>query len=157
MIRRAHPSDASAIRALWNLAILKTLITFNAVAKTQAEVETAIAEQDAFFVAEEAGAVLGYAAFAPFRTGIGYAQTKEHSIMLAPEARGRGLGRALMDALEVEARAQDVHALIAGVSGSNPGGEPFHAALGFVTVGRMSEVGHKFDAWHDLILMQKVL
>lgn len=157
MIRPATLSDAPMIRTLWNLAICETLITFNTAAKTLEDVETAITTQDAFFVAEEGGKVLGYAAFAPFRAGVGYAQTKEHSIMLLPEARGRGIGRDLMGALEGTARAQGVHSLIAGVSGSNPDGEPFHAALGFVTVGRLPDVGRKFDQWHDLVLMQKVL
>ncbi|WP_432449614.1 GNAT family N-acetyltransferase [Aliiroseovarius marinus] len=157
MLRPASGADALAVQALWNLAIRDTLITFNAVEKSPDEVAQAIEDHDAFIVAEDAGEVQGYAAFGPFRAGVGYAHTKEHSIMLAPSARGRGIGRALMQALENEARAQGVHSLIAGVSGSNPMGEPFHAAMGFQLVGRVPEAGQKWGGWHDLVLMQKIL
>ncbi|WP_300519111.1 GNAT family N-acetyltransferase [Aliiroseovarius sp.] len=157
MIRAATPEDATGIQALWNLAIRDTLITFNSVEKTQDEVRRAIDTHDAFLVAEEGGAILGYAAFGPFRAGVGYTPTKEHSIMLDPAARGRGIGRALMLRLEEAARAQRVHSLIAGVSGSNPGAEDFHVALGFARVAVVPEVGFKFDRWHDLVLMQKFL
>jgi len=156
-IRPAKPTDAPDIQVLWNRSIRETLITFNSIKKTLEEVETAIQNEDAFLVAVDGAQLLGYASFAPFRGGVGYSHTKEHSIMLAQEARGHGVGRALMDALEDEARQQGVHSLIAGVSGSNPMGEPFHAALGFKTVGIVPESGRKFDQWHDLVLMQKFL
>ncbi|MCK8465237.1 N-acetyltransferase family protein [Aliiroseovarius sp. S1339] len=157
MIRPATKADVPAIQALWNFAIRETLITFNSVGKSPDEVAKAIAEFDAFLVAEDAGQVIGFAALFPFRSGVGYAQTKEHSIMLSAEARGRGLGRALMVALEDAARALGVRSLIAGVSASNPDGVPFHAAMGFTTVGRVKQAGCKFDQWHDLVLMQKLL
>jgi phosphinothricin acetyltransferase len=157
VIRAATPDDAPGIQTLWNLAIRETLITFNSVEKTRDEVREAILTHDAFLVAEQDGKLLGYAAFGPFRAGIGYAPTKEHSIMLDPSVRGRGVGRALMTRLEDVARTQGVHSLIAGVSGSNPGAEAFHAAVGFTKVAVVPEVGFKFDQWHDLVLMQKFL
>lgn len=157
MIRPAELGDAEGIAALWNLAIRETLITFNSNEKTLEEVRFAIGDSDAFFVAEENGEILGYASFGPFRSGVGYAHTKEHSIMIAPATRGRGVGRALMARVEGVARAQGVHSLIAGVSGSNPGAEEFHTALGFAKVAVLPEVGFKFDRWHDLVLMQKFL
>ncbi|MCK0142210.1 GNAT family N-acetyltransferase [Aliiroseovarius sp. F20344] len=156
-IRAATVADAAAILELWNLAILETLITFNSVAKTLEDVTQMIATVKAVLVAEENGDVLGYASLDQFRTGAGYTHTAEHAIMLAPKARGKGFGRALMQALETEARVLEFHSMIAGVSASNPMGEPFHKAVGFKTVGVIPEAGRKFDQWHDLILMQKTL
>lgn len=157
MIRVATSEDTAVIQSLWNLAIRETLITFNSVEKSLSEVAQAVTAYDAFFVADEGGQVLGFAGYGDFRAGIGYAHTKEHTIMLAPEARGKGLGRALMQVVEDHARAQKVHSMIAGVSGSNPMGVPFHAAIGYANVGVVPQAGRKFDQWHDLVLMQKLL
>lgn len=157
MIRPAKPSDATHIHGLWNFAIRETLISFSTTERTLDEVRTAMETYDGFFVAEMGEEVVGYAAYGPFRSGDGYAQTKEHAVMLAPHARGQGLGRALMVAVEEHARARGVHVLVAGVSAANIGAEPFHKALGFATVGHMPEVGHKFGSWQDLVLMQKIL
>ncbi|MCK0137796.1 GNAT family N-acetyltransferase [Aliiroseovarius sp. F47248L] len=157
MIRAATQADIPAILMLWNLAIRETLITFNTVEKSPDDVANAIRVYDAFLVAEYDGQVVGFAALFPFRTGVGYAHTKEHSIIVSPSARGCGLGRALILTLETAARDQGVHSMIAGVSASNPDGEPFHAAIGFDTVGRVADAGYKFGQWHDLVLMQKKL
>nr|WP_306418703.1 GNAT family N-acetyltransferase [Aliiroseovarius pelagivivens] len=157
IVRAARMTDAPAIQKLWNLAILETLITFNSVPKTRLEVETAIESAKCMLVAEEAGQVIGYASFDQFRAGVGYAHTAEHSIMMDPDARGRGAGRFLMTQIEDEARTQGFHSMIAGVSRSNPMGEPFHAAMGYQTVGVIPQAGRKHDQWHDLVLMQKIL
>ena len=99
----------------------------------------------------------GLRLFGPFRSGPGYVQTMEHTIYLAAAARGKGAGRALMEALEAEAKARDVHVLVAGVGGENAAGIAFHMRLDFAEVGRMPQVGQKFDRWMDLVLLQKML
>lgn len=156
MIRPATAADAPAIAAFWDPLIRDTLVTFNPVEKTEAEIATLIATREGFLVADE-GDILGFATYAQFRGGLGYAFAQEHTIILAPAGQGRGLGRALMAALADRARAHGHHILIAGVSGSNPAGVAFHAALGFAEVGRVAQAGWKFGRWHDLVLMQKML
>jgi phosphinothricin acetyltransferase len=158
IIRQARVSDAAAITVMLNDVVDKTTITFTAVRKTEESVADDIrARGPAFQVVERDGEPVGFATYFPFRSGPGYGRTKEHSIVLTAKARGQGIGRALMTALEEVARAEGVHVLMAGVSGENPSGLAFHAAIGFVEVGRLSEVGFKFDRYLDLVLMQKVL
>ncbi|WP_322865650.1 N-acetyltransferase family protein [Aquicoccus sp. G2-2] len=158
MIRAARASDADAIAAIWNTVISETTITFTTTRKTTNGLAADIMTRGSgFLVAEESSEILGFATYFPFRNGPGYAHTVEHSIMLAPSAKGKGLGRALMDVLCENARAAGKHSLIAGVSGENAAAIAFHAALGFRVIARLPEVGRKFGRWHDLVLMQKML
>lgn len=157
-IRPAVAADAAAICAILNPIIRDTTVTFTTDPRRPEEVAAEIAERlPAFLVAEADGRVIGYATYGAFRKGSGYAATAEHSVHLAPEARGRGAGRALMAGLELVARAAGIHVLVAGISGSNAAGMAFHARLGFTETGRMAEVGRKNGQWLDLVLMQKVL
>lgn len=161
MIREATVEDAEAIAALWSALIRDTAVTFNSVEKTPQDVTALLLEKAEeglpFLVACPEDRVLGFATYGQFRAGIGYRHTMEHSIMLAAEARGLGLGRGLMTALEDHARARGVHSLWAGVSGENPAGVTFHRHMGFTDLGRLPEVGNKFGRWMDLVLMYKLL
>ncbi|MFD0911509.1 GNAT family N-acetyltransferase [Ruegeria arenilitoris] len=158
IIRPARPRDAAQIAEITNTIIRGTLITFTTTERSPEEIARDIDERGlAFQVAELDGRVVGYATYGSFRSGPGYAHSREHTILLAPEGRGRGTGRALIRALEEVARSQGVHVLVAGISAENPGAIAFHAAVGFQTVGRMPEVGHKWGRWLDLVLMQKIL
>lgn len=161
MIRPAAETDAGAIAAIWNAVIRDTAITFTTEEKTKAGIGAMIAGGRAagarVFVADEGGAVLGFSCHGQFRAGPGYARCMEHSIHLAPGARGRGLGRALLLATEAEAAAGGAHSMIAGISGENQAGVAFHAAMGYRKIAILPEVGNKFGRWMDLVLMQKFL
>jgi phosphinothricin acetyltransferase len=160
VIRAAEAADAGAVAALWNHYIRDTLVTFNFAEKPEEEVAATIAARraagQAFLVAEDGG-LLGFATYAQFRGGVGYARTMEHTVLLDAGARGRGVGRALMAAVEAHARDAGVHSLFGGVSGANPEGRAFHLAVGYAEVAVLREVGFKWGRWLDLHLMQKVL
>jgi L-amino acid N-acyltransferase YncA len=157
-LRPACAQDAERICAIWNHVIETSAATFTTAPKTESGITADIAARGpAFQVAEWDGQVIGFATYFQFRGGPGYRFTMEHSIQLAPEARGRGAGRALMGVLEQAARDAEVHSLWAGVTGENPDGVAFHARLGFVEAARLPEVGYKFGRWMDLVLMQKIL
>ena len=156
-IRPAEAQDAAALAAIQNPVIRETAITFNPQPRTEEDMAKAISGALCFLVAEEAGQVLGFASYDQFRKGQGYARTVEHTIVLAEEARGRGIGRALMAAIEDHARAAGMGSIWAGVSGENPAGVAFHARLGFEEVARLPKVGFKFGRWMDLVLMRKWL
>ena len=158
LVRNAKAGDAVRIAEIWNAEIRKGVSTFNSVEKSISEIENNIQTRGAAFqVADRAGAVIGFATYFPFRRGVGYAFSKEHTIYLTPDARGTGAGRALMEALFPIAKAEGVHSLMAGIAGENTVGVRFHATLGFNEVARLPEVGYKFNRWMDLILMQKFL
>lgn len=132
-------------------------MTFNPVPKTTAEIIDMIAQRPSFLVAERGGDVAGFVTYGPFRGGVGYAHTAEHTVIVDPVAQGGGAGRALMTAAIDHARAADIHVLVAGVSGENGAAIAFHRRLGFEQVALMPQVGRRFDRWLDLVLMQKRL
>ncbi|MCW1934235.1 GNAT family N-acetyltransferase [Pararhodobacter zhoushanensis] len=157
MIRPAVPGDAAAIAAFWNPQIRDTVVTFSPLERSPDEIIAMITQRQAFVVADLGDGPIGFATYAQFRSGPGYAFAQEHTIILSPQASGKGVGRALMTAIEDIARGHGHRAMIAGVSGSNPAGIAFHAAIGYLEVGRLPQVGWKLGSWHDLVLMQKLL
>ena len=157
-IRAARTADAAAIAAIWNAVIRDTLVTFTTREKTEALLSAHISERaGAFWVAEDRGRVAGFATYGPFRAGPGYAATAEHTVILAPDARGRGLGRALLQKAMDHAADHGIHVMVAGISSANPEAVAFHAAMGFARTGLMPQVGRKQGQWLDLIFMQKTL
>ncbi len=161
IVRDARAGDAPDIAGIWNPVIAGSAATFTDRPKAEAEIAAMIESRCAagfgFLVAEATGQVRGFVTWAQFRAGPGYAGCLEHTIMVQAGAQGQGVGRVLMGALQERARAQHHRMLIGAISGANPAGLGFHAALGFAQVGRIPAAGVKSGAAHDLILMQKFL
>ncbi|MXP62401.1 N-acetyltransferase family protein [Roseomonas sp. M0104] len=102
--------------------------------------------------------VLGFASFAEFRGNWpGFRHTVEHSVHIRTDTRGRGVGCALVTALEHEARMLDKHVMVASVDAANAPSLRMHEKLGFQRVALMPQVGCKFGQWLDLVLLQKRL
>lgn len=161
LIRAAEPADLPAIVDIVNDAVLNSTALFEYEPHTLEQQAAWLAEKRAdgwpVLVAECDGRVLGYATFGTFRVRPAYSRTVEHSIYVADEQRGRGVGRQLLEALIAEARVRGLHVMIGGIDGSNAASIAFHAAFGFEEVGRLREVGWKFERWLDLVYMQKIL
>ena len=108
-------------------------------------------------VAKQNHSVLGYASYGQYRPKVGYKFSMEHSIYIHPAHQNQGIGKELLQELIQIASSNNVHVLIGGIDANNLGSIAFHEKFGFEVVGRMNEVGYKFDKWLDLIWMQKTL
>lgn len=162
MIRRARPQDLEALTALYNHYVEHTAITFDlepfAVEARRAWLEGfGESGRHQLFVAEEQGAVAGYAGTRGFRDKRAYDTSVETSVYLAPGATGRGLGRALYERLFAALEGADVHRAIAGITLPNDASVALHRRFGFESVGVMREVGRKHDRWWDVLWMEKAL
>ncbi|PHK94713.1 GNAT family N-acetyltransferase [Pseudoroseomonas rhizosphaerae] len=103
-------------------------------------------------------AVLGFASFQDFRPAWpGFRHSIEHSVHLRADARGRGLGGALLAALEEAAHGLRKRAMIASIDGGNLRSIRMHERRGFARVALMPRVACKGGRWLDLVLMQKLL
>ena len=156
-LRALETGDLEAARAIWNAIIRDTNITFTDIERTPESMADWLVSGGPRLGAFEGGRLLGFASASQFRPGPGYRYTFEHSVHLAPEARGKGAGRALMEALYAALRSYGAHSLIGAITGDNHVSLAFHARLGFVEVGRMAEAGWKFGQWHELVLVEKRL
>src|SRR5690606_5550497 len=101
--------------------------------------------------------VLGYASFGIFRPWEAYELSIEHSLYVDKDARRQGVGELLMVEIMKIANRDGYHSLIAGIDASNEGSYEFHQKFEFVEVGRLNQVGYKFNRWLDLIFMQRFL
>jgi L-amino acid N-acyltransferase YncA len=109
-----------------------------------------------YFVAELDGAVAGYAYAGPFRPRPAYRFVVENSVYIAPSAKGRGIGRALMQHLIDEAARLGFRQVIAVIGDGRPDSPSvrLHEALGFRHSGRLEGSGFKHGRWLDTVFMQ---
>ena len=162
MIRPATPDDLAAITAIYRQAVLEGTGTFETEPPDEAEMAVRhgrIAGGDfPFLVAGPPSDVRGYAYAAPYRERFAYRFTLEDSIYVRQDQRGRGVGRALLDALIRDTTARGYRQMVAVVGDSdNQGSIRLHAAAGFTDAGVLSAVGWKFGRWLDVVLMQLAL
>ena len=79
-------------------------------------------------------------------------------MFVVPEARGRGLGRALLERLLAEGASAGLRQVVAVIAATDdPASVALHRACGFREAGRLEAVGFKHGAWHDTIFMQRSL
>lgn len=160
MIREAIPSDLTAITALYGREVLTGTATFEldppSLAEMTARFEAVRARGLPWFVAGIDGAFAGYAYASPFRPRPAYRYGVEGSIYVEADARGRGVGRALLTALVDRVRAMGLRHVIGAISDSatSEASIALHERLGFRRVGTYAQVGWKFDRWIDVHLMQ---
>jgi L-amino acid N-acyltransferase len=160
LIRDAREDDLPGILAIYNHVIAHTTAVYT-------ETPAPLADRAAWLAARRAGGfpvlvaddggVAGFASFGDFRPWPGYARTVEHSVHVREDARGRGIGGALVRRLIDEARAHGKHAIIGGIDAGNAASIALHRRLGFVEAGCLREVAEKFGRWLDLLFMQKML
>jgi L-amino acid N-acyltransferase YncA len=104
-----------------------------------------------------ADAVVGWGSLSKFRDRIGYQYTLEHSVYVAADRRGQGIGSLMLQSLIDTACAMGKHVLIGGVDASNEASLRLHRAYGFEEVARFKQVGYKFNRWLDVIFFQRFL
>ena len=164
-MRDATIDDMAAVSEIYNAVVETTNVMWTEVRETVEQRREWFDRQRRegwpVLVAEEGGAVVGFAAYGPFRgagqvAGLPHTRSSTRSTCDKPSG-APGSGGLLMDELLERARAADVHVMVAAIDSGNESSIRFHENLGFTTVGRMPEIGTKFGEWLDLVLMQRVL
>jgi L-amino acid N-acyltransferase YncA len=157
-IRAAHLSDAGSIAAIYRPLVECTAISFEEAAPDGPEMARRLAEITRHYpwlVAQQDGALLGYAYANRHRERAGYRYSVDVSVYVAQDARGKGIGSALYGALFKELRTQDFHRAFAGIALPNDASVALHHRFGFEPVGVYKEVGFKFGKWLDVYWCQR--
>lgn len=107
------------------------------------------------FVAIDAEAVVGWVAVAPVSDRCVYGGVVENSVYVAPEARGRGVGTALLEAIVASTEAAGVWTIQTGIFPENSASLRVHERAGFRVVGRRERLGRLNGVWRDVLLLER--
>jgi len=160
VIRLARPDDSDAIAAIYAPIVRDTVISFEIDPPTPAEMSERIAATlitHPWLVAEQDGAVVGYAYASQHRTRSAYRWSCDVTAYMAEAARGRGIGMRLYTELFDILCTQGFHAAFAGISLPNAASVALHEKAGFQHVGVYKHVGYKQGAWRDVGWWQRPL
>ena len=158
----ATPADLEAIAGIFAHYVTSSLITFEEIPPTVAEWQQRLNDLAVhglpFLVARIGDKIVGYAYAGLWRSKPAYRHTVEDSVYLAPGCTGRGLGRALLEALLCECEKVGTRQVIAVIADTgSEASTALHRRVGFTDVGRLTGVGRKHGRWVDTILMQRAL
>ncbi len=153
---------AEQILAIFNDAILTSTALYDYQARTMDnmvrwfEAKTA-GNYPVIGYENEAGELMGFASYGPFRNYPANKYTLEHSVYIAKPFRGQGLATQLMQDVIAAATEQNYHTLIGSIDARNNASIQLHDKLGFVHAGTIRHAGFKFGDWLDLAFYQLIL
>lgn len=160
-IRNATQDDAAAIARIYNQGIedrLATLETQTRTPEERAEWLAARGPRHPVLVAVDGdGTVVGWGSLNPFNPRPAYNHVADFSVYVGRENRGRGIGDALLGALEERARTLGYHKLVLAAFPHNGPGMRLYERHGFTRVGIYREQGMLDGRWVDVIVMEKIL
>lgn len=159
-IRQAFEGDAEAIAAIYAPHVTRGVASFEETAPTAEDMRARIARiagRYPWLVAEEEGALLGYAYADRFRDRSAYRWAVETTVYVADSAQRRGVGRLLYQALLDILRRQGFTQAIAAISLPNDSSVKLHELAGFRRAGVYRQVGWKLGRWIDVGLWQAQL
>ena len=152
-VRPFDPADYPAVASVFGEGIATGLATFETTVPSWEEWDAAhLAEHR--LVAELDGEVVGWCAVVPYSRRAVYHGVGEEGVYVAERARGRGVGRALLEALIESARAGGLWTLQAGIFPDNGASLALHRAVGFREVGVRERIGRLDGVWRDVVLLE---
>lgn len=157
-IRDAREEDLPALKAMMNHYRENTHYIWEKTLLTDADMGAWLKKHAALpyaaLIAEEDGELLGYASLSGFRPHSGYRYTAENSVYTAPKQEGKGIGRALLQALLARAKENGLSVVTAWIDGENTRSILFHERYGFSRVGTMRGVGILNGQKRDVVILQ---
>ena len=152
-LRELRAGDWPAVRAIYEDGIRSGDATFET--ETPSWERWDAAHPELRLVAERDGAVVGWAALSPYSDRRCYRGVAEESVYVSAAARGRGVGRALLEALIARAEADGYWTLLAGIFPENAASLALHSSAGFRVLGVHERLGERDGVWRDVVLLER--
>ncbi|HSD80994.1 MAG TPA: arsinothricin resistance N-acetyltransferase ArsN1 family A [Solirubrobacteraceae bacterium] len=156
-IRAAMAADAPGIAAIYNQGIVERQATFETRPRTHDEVAAWLDDDVVVLVAERDGRVAGFARAGRYSDRCVYAGVGEHGVYVDRAERGRGTGRALLEALATAAEERGLYKLTSRVFTTNAASLALHRAAGFEVAGIQRRHGRLDGEWKDCALVERLL
>lgn len=158
--RLATSDDAAAIAAIYNEGIADRIATFETEPRTAAQIAAQIRDKGNRFptvVAEHDGRIVAWAGAGPYRPRPAYAGVAEHSVYVARSARGKGAGRAVLEALCRAYAERGFWKLVSRIFPENAASLALHERCGFRVVGTYNRHGKLEGEWRDCVIVERLL
>ncbi len=160
-IRDATLADAAAIARIYNQGIEDRVATLETELRSPEERAEWLAthgpRHPVLVAVDDAGTVLGWGSLNVFNPRRAYDHVVDFSLYVAREHRGRGIGDALLGALEQRARMLGYHKMVLAAFPTNAPGKRLYERHGFTLVGIYHEQGMLDGRWVDVMIMEKIL
>ncbi len=154
-IRVATVADAAAVLDIYGpFCLPSSVVSFEIEPPSLSEIQSRIAktlETHPWLVYEEDGRVIAYAYAAQHKIRPAYNWCADVSVYMAPEARGRGIGKKLYSELFDVLRQLGYFNVYAGVTIPNEASIGLHKSLGFEEIGVYKKTGYKAGGWRDVV------
>jgi L-amino acid N-acyltransferase YncA len=151
---KMQPNDWLAVKQIYEEGIATGLATFEQKAPGWTDWDSSHLSQGRI-IAKEDGNIIGWAALTPVSGRCVYAGVAEVSIYVSGKARGKGLGKQLLQRLIEESELNNIWTLQAGIFPENKASIKIHECNGFRMVGFREKIGKMNGIWRDTILMER--
>lgn len=149
------PEHAEQVLAIYRLGIDTGDATFETTVPTWEAFDAAKLPDHRRVAVDHRGRVLGWTAVVPVSDRCVYAGVVEHSVYVHPDAQGRGVGRALLEALLASTDAAGIWTVQSGVFPENTASLRLHAKAGFRVIGIRERIGRHHGRWRDVVLIER--
>lgn len=149
------PADWPAVARIYAAGIASGDATFETATPSWPEWDAAHLTGHRWVAADGSGPVEGFVAASPVSGRCVYAGVVEHSVYVHPACRGRGVGRALLEALIASTEAAGIWTIESGVFPENAASLAVHRAVGFRVVGVRERLGRHGNRWRDVVLIER--
>jgi L-amino acid N-acyltransferase YncA len=153
-ISKMSAEDWEAVRSIFQDGIATGQATFETEVPSWTAWDRA-RHTDCRLVARHGSQVVGWAALSPVSSRVVYAGVAEVSIYIAQDARGRGVGRALLQALVESSEDAGVWTLQASMFPENEVSIGLFEACGFRVVGVRERIARHYGVWRNTVLMER--